>query len=268
MTNQDRQGVRETGENGLGEGRDAASVDSATAEAVAVCDGVTHVYRRASRSQWGRTKDGPAVNALEDVSLRLFSGEMTAVTGPSGSGKSTLVHLMAALDTPTKGTVRISGTDTATLSERGRTRLRRNHVGLVFQRFHLLPALTARGNVALPLIEQGLGRRERRERAEAVLERVGLGDRLDHKPGQLSGGEQQRVAVARALVSDPDVLLADEPTGELDTRTGERILDVIGSTAADRGVLIASHDRRVVERADRVVRLRDGQVRDEGHAGE
>ncbi len=194
--------------------------------------------------------------------MAVTPGEILGIAGPSGSGKTTLLHLLAALDTPTSGTVSVAGTDTATLSERGRARLRLEHVGVVFQRFHLLPALSARANVALPLVELGWSKRDRRERATELLERVGLADRTDHRPGELSGGERQRVAIARALATDPELVVADEPTGELDTATSERVLDLLASLGEDTGVVIASHDGQALDRADRLLRLRDGRVDD------
>ncbi|MEF8841311.1 MAG: ABC transporter ATP-binding protein [Haloarculaceae archaeon] len=221
-------------------------------EPAVVCESVSREYRR------GRD-GGTRVVALDDVSLSVAPGTFLAVTGPSGSGKSTLLHLLAALDTPSSGRVLLAGTDTAAASERRRTRLRLDHVGVVFQRFHLLPSLSARSNVALPLIERGVPKRERHERAEDLLSRVGLGDRVDHRPGELSGGEQQRVAVARALVNDPDLLVADEPTGELDSETGRVVLDLLGAVAEDRAVVVASHDPAVGERADRHLALLDGR---------
>jgi putative ABC transport system ATP-binding protein len=158
----------------------------------------------------------------------------------------------------------VDGERTDTLTERGRARLRLRRIGIVFQRFHLLPSLSARSNVALPLVERGIGRRERRERSEALLARVGLAARVEHRPGELSGGEQQRVAVARALICDPALVVADEPTGELDSATGARVLDLLSEVAANRAVVVASHDDRVVERADRVVRLQDGRRVEDG----
>jgi putative ABC transport system ATP-binding protein len=220
------------------------------------CRSVTREYRRGS----GRGDDRPTVTALDDVSLAVHPGEFVGLTGPSGSGKSTLLHLLAGLDTPTSGTVEFDGTDIEALSERARTRLRLERVGVVFQRFHLLPSLTARANVALPLVEVGLGKHERRERATELLEEVGLGDRTDHRPSELSGGEQQRVAVARALVNDPDVVLADEPTGELDSETGAQVLDLLGDLTDGRAVVVCSHDAAVRERVSRELRLRDGQL--------
>jgi len=235
----------------------------ATAEdAVAVCEGVTREYARGGggRGWFGSGEDRPTVRALDGVDAGVSRGEFVGVAGPSGSGKSTLLHLLAALDTPTAGTVTVAGVDTSTLSSRGRARHRLDHVGIVFQHFHLLPSLTARANVALPLVELGVPRSTRRERAEALLADLGLGDRADHRPGALSGGEQQRVAIARALATGPDLLVADEPTGELDTETGARVLDRFAALADDRAVVLASHDRQALERTDRVIRLRDGRV--------
>jgi putative ABC transport system ATP-binding protein len=194
--------------------------------------------------------------------LELDRGEMVGIAGPSGSGKSTLLHLLAALDTPSSGTVSLLGTDIGDLSNRGRTKMRREHIGIVFQRFHLLPSLSARSNVALPLVEQGIGKAARHNRADELLADVGLADRADHKPGSLSGGEQQRVAVARALACEPALLIADEPTGELDTETGQKVLSVLSDVAADRAVVLASHDQRALEATDRVITLLDGQRTD------
>jgi putative ABC transport system ATP-binding protein len=204
------------------------------------------------------------VTALEEVSLAVNRGEVVGIAGPSGSGKSTLLHLLGGLDDPTNGTIALAGTDMTSLSDRKRTRIRLDHVGIVFQRFYLVPSLSARGNVALPLVQRGSSKRERRRRAESLLETVGLSDRGDHRPDELSGGEQQRVAIARALVTDPDVVLADEPTGELDSATGERVLELLTEVADDRAVLLASHDDRALRRADRIVRLQDGRVVDDG----
>lgn len=200
-----------------------------------------------------------SVTALSGVSLRVARDEVVGIAGPSGSGKSTLLHLLAGLDTPTEGAVRLAGQDTAGLSGHARTRLRLDHVGLVFQRFYLLPALSARANVALPLVERGIGRQTRRDRAEQLLDQIGLGDRSDHKPTALSGGEQQRVAIARALVTDPDVIIADEPTGELDTKTGKTVLEALTQRGDDTAVVLASHDASALTQTDRVVRLRDGR---------
>jgi putative ABC transport system ATP-binding protein len=233
------------------------------ARSVVTCRDVTRRYTRGADSLFSRDAQ-PTVTALDSVSLSVDAGEFRGIAGPSGSGKSTLLHLLAGLDVPSEGVVRLAGTDTRTLSEQGRARLRLDTVGIVFQRFHLLPSLSARANVALPLVERGVGKRRRRERAERLLERVGLGDRTAHRPGELSGGEQQRVAIARALATDPALLVADEPTGELDTESGQRVLDVLAAHTDDRAVVVASHDEQVLEQTDRVVRLRDGRIQTDG----
>lgn len=201
---------------------------------------------------------GSTVTALDAVSLSVSAGEVVGIAGPSGSGKSTLLHLLAGLDTPTAGTITIRGTDIASLGGREQTRFRRDNIGMVFQRFHLLPALTARENVALPLVQAGIKRRKRRKRANELLAAVGLADRESHRPGALSGGEQQRVAIARALAADPAVVIADEPTGELDRDTGEQVLDLLTDISDDRAVVVASHDEYTLERANRVINLLDG----------
>ena len=220
-----------------------------------VCTDVTREYADGGGIM---SADGPTVTALDTVSLSVSAGEVVGIAGPSGSGKSTLLHLLAALDSPTAGAVSIRGTDIATLGGREQTRFRRDNIGMVFQRFHLLPALTARENVALPLVQAGVKRTERRERASELLAAVGLGDRESHRPGSLSGGEQQRVAIARALAADPAVVIADEPTGELDRETGEQVLDLLTEISDDRAVVVASHDEYTLERADRVINLLDG----------
>lgn len=220
------------------------------------CESVSRRYDGGTSRLGG--DNGRTVRALEDVSLHVQRGEVVGITGPSGSGKSTLLHVLGGLDEPTGGRVEVRGTDVASLSGSARSRFRLENVGIVFQRFHLLPALTAAENVALPLLEQGVGRATRRDRSRTLLESVGLGDRTEHRPGQLSGGEQQRVAIARALAADPALVIADEPTGELDTDTGNEVLDQLVSASSDRAVVIASHDDRALERADRIVRLRDG----------
>lgn len=238
------------------------TADAAPSPLVSVRD-VTRRYGETT-ARFGRGRTRAPVTALDGVSLALTRSEFVGLTGPSGSGKSTLLHLLAALDTPTTGRVTLLGTDLTTVSPAERTRLRLAHIGIVFQRFHLLPALSARANVALPLLEQGVSKTERRRRATAQLESVGLGDRITHRPGELSGGEQQRVAVARALITDPDLLVADEPTGELDTAASETVLDLFATIATDRTVVVASHDQTVIERADRVIELRDGAVSQDG----
>ena len=204
---------------------------------------------------------GGRVEALSDVSLSLQEGSYTAVMGPSGSGKSTLLNLVGGLDTPTSGVVRVGGNDLTALSEDERASIRGSEIGFVFQTFNLMPRLTAVENVALPLVFAGVPRAERRERAESLLEDVGLSDRLDHKPTELSGGQRQRVAVARALAPEPAVLLADEPTGNVDTETGERVMRLLGDlNDAGNTILLVTHERRIAEHADRTVRMLDGEI--------
>lgn len=206
--------------------------------------------------------DTPTVTALDSVSLSIERGEIVGCAGPSGSGKSTLLHLLAGLDTPSAGTVSFNDTALGSLSQRARTQHRLDHVGIVFQHFHLLDSLSARANVALPLVELGRPKGERQQRASELLRAMGLGDRITHRPAQLSGGEQQRVAIARALVTNPDLIVADEPTGELDTQTGKQVLDRFRDVATERNtaVVIASHDEPTLAIADRLVRMRDGEI--------
>jgi putative ABC transport system ATP-binding protein len=204
-----------------------------------------------------------AVDALRGVSLSVASGELVAVMGPSGSGKSTLMHILAALDEPTSGTVSIGGQDVAGLTDREVTLLRREHIGFVFQFFNLLPMLTAEENVALPLSIAG----EKPEKAffEDLLKRLGLWDRRSHRPAELSGGQQQRVAIARALVSQPTVVLADEPTGNLDSHTSHEILDLLRSATDDYGqtTVMVTHDAAAAAIAGRILFLSDGVIADE-----
>jgi len=230
---------------------------------VVSCRDVTRTYVRGrQRSRWlerSQQDDHRAVTALDEINLSVDRGEILGIEGPSGSGKSTLLHLLGALDTPTSGEVHITGQSTTELSTNERARLRLDSIGIVFQRFYLLSSLPALSNVALPLVERGLPKRERHDKASAALHRVGLGQRQSHTPGELSGGEQQRVAIARALVTNPDLLIADEPTGELDTATGERILKLFEAAADDgTAVVIASHDEPTLAIADHVLELRDG----------
>jgi putative ABC transport system ATP-binding protein len=202
------------------------------------------------------------VQALRDVQLTVSAGEFVAVMGASGSGKSTLLNLLAGLDEPTDGSIRIVGTDLATLGEDQRARMRRDRLGLVFQAFHLLGTLTAEENVLLPLSIQGTTGSRARKRAKAALERVGLLHRRRHLPEALSGGEKQRVAIARALVIEPVILLADEPTGNLDSDQGERIMDILRGLVDEQGqtLLLVTHDPGHAVRADRVLVLRDGRL--------
>ena len=222
------------------------------------CD-LVREYSRGSGGFFG-SDDAPTLRALDAVSVAIQQNEVVGIAGPSGSGKSTLLHLLAGLDVPTGGALTLDGNDIATLSERQRARLRLETVGIVFQRFHLLDALSARANVALPLVELGHGKSERRSRAESLLSAVGLDERITHKPGQLSGGEQQRVALARSLVTDPELVVADEPTGELDSESGETVLELLTNAADDRAVVLASHDQQALDVCDRVIYLRDGEV--------
>ncbi|ELZ21924.1 ABC transporter [Haloterrigena salina JCM 13891] len=204
---------------------------------------------------------GEPVHALDGVSLEVPRGSYTAIMGPSGSGKSTLMNLVGCLDTPTAGTVVVDGEDVAALTDRERTTLRGTTVGFVFQTFNLMPRLTATENVALPQLFQNVDRDQRRERARDLLERVGLADRTDHLPNELSGGQRQRVALARALVNDPAIVLADEPSGNLDTDTEADILDLFGEFHdAGTTMVVVTHERHVAERAERIVHLLDGKI--------
>jgi putative ABC transport system ATP-binding protein len=205
---------------------------------------------------------GVAVPALRGVSVTIPAGDYAAILGPSGSGKSTLMHLLGGLDRPTSGTLRIAGRDVTELSATELARLRNHTIGFVFQSFHLLPRTTAVDNVALPLVYGGVRAGARRRRAAEMLDRVGLAHRLRHRPNQLSGGEQQRVAIARALVTGPTLLLADEPTGNLDSATGAEVLALLETLNRESGVavVLVTHDQEVAARAARQIRMRDGLV--------
>jgi putative ABC transport system ATP-binding protein len=201
------------------------------------------------------------VPALDGVSLSIRRGEYVAVIGPSGSGKSTLMNILGGLDRPTSGTYGFEGEDVGDFTDDELADFRRRRIGFVFQSFQLLPRLTALQNVELPMIYAGIGRSERRQRAGELLERVGLGSRMGHKPTQLSGGQQQRVAIARSLANRPDLLLADEPTGALDTHTGEEVLKLFEELNADGLTLaVVTHDPEVAEMAHRRVAFRDGHI--------
>jgi putative ABC transport system ATP-binding protein len=201
-----------------------------------------------------------AVRALRGVSVEVESGQLTAVMGPSGSGKSTLMHILAGLDKPTSGSVRIDGTEITTLGDNDLTRLRRKHIGFIFQFFNLLPMLTARDNVLLPMTIAG--EKPDPHYFDELIERVGLGDRLSHRPAELSGGQQQRVAIARALVSRPTVIFADEPTGNLDSKTSGEILQLMRGSVDEYGqtTVMVTHDARAAAMADRVLFLADGEI--------
>jgi len=211
--------------------------------------------------------DGVSVEALRGVTLSIDPGDYVAIVGPSGSGKSTLMHLLGCLDRPTSGSLLLGGRDVAELSDSELADLRNRTIGFVFQSFQLLGRTSALENVGLPLVYRGLRRAERRARAGAALESVGLNHRLGHRPSQLSGGEQQRVAIARALVGEPTVLLADEPTGNLDSRSGADVLALLGRLNAERGVavVVVTHDLEVAAHARRRIDVRDGLIeRDTG----
>jgi putative ABC transport system ATP-binding protein len=227
-------------------------------EPVLSLNGVTKVYRNGSLE----------VAALRGVSLDVQPGEYVAVMGPSGSGKSTLMHIIGCLDVPTAGSYHLAGEDVSSMSENDLADVRNRSIGFVFQQFNLLASMTAWSNVALPLAYAGVAGALRRERAEAALGRVGLADRVGHRPGELSGGQQQRVAVARALVTEPALILADEPTGNLDSTSTADVLDLFDELHdAGRTVVLITHEHDVAARAGRVVRLRDGLVTDDSPAG-
>ncbi|HAJ36772.1 MAG TPA: macrolide ABC transporter ATP-binding protein [Chloroflexi bacterium] len=202
------------------------------------------------------------VQALRGVDIDIYPGEMVAIMGPSGSGKSTLMNIIGCLDVPTEGWYEIDGKDVSRLKDDQLAAIRNHKIGFVFQSFNLLPRTTALANVELPLIYGGVGGRQRRKRAEEALRLVGLGDRLDHKPNELSGGQQQRVAIARALVNEPSLILADEPTGNLDTKTSIEIMELFQRLNHERGITIVfvTHNPETAEYCHRVVRVRDGLV--------
>lgn len=208
------------------------------------------------------------VGALRGVSLEVAAGELVAVVGPSGSGKSTMLNIVGTLDRPTSGTVTIAGNDVASMSDDALSRLRADHIGFVFQHFHLQAGATAAENVADGVLYTGVPRRDRHRRAVEALGRVGLGHRVDHRPHELSGGEKQRVAIARAIVGDPTILLADEPTGALDTASGAAILAVLRElNAAGTTVLVITHDLELAASLPRRIRMRDGLVSQDDRAG-
>ena len=201
------------------------------------------------------------VHALRGVDLTIQDGEFAAIMGPSGSGKSTLMNIIGCLDLPSGGAYHLDGLDVSDMTDDQQARVRNKHIGFVFQQFNLLPRTSALKQVALPLMYGGVGRGERMDRAAAALQAVGLGDRMDHRPDELSGGQQQRVAIARALATDPGIILADEPTGALDTQSGEEILNIF-ETLNGQGitVIVVTHDPEVAQRAHRTIWIRDGLI--------
>ena len=207
-------------------------------------------------------KGREAVHALDGIDLDIAERGMVAIVGASGSGKSSLLHVTGAMDRPTSGEVLVADQSLNTLSEDALTRFRRQTVGFVFQSFNLIPNLTALENVMLPMEFNGMRAEGRRRRARALLERVGLGQRLGHRPRELSGGEQQRVAIARALANDPPLILADEPTGNLDSKTGQMIFELLKEISRERTVLIVTHAEALAAMADRIVNIRDGQLKE------
>jgi putative ABC transport system ATP-binding protein len=230
---------------------DPADGLSTDRETVIELNHVTKVYRTGTIS----------VAALRGVSLQIDSGEYVAIVGPSGSGKSTLMHILGCLDTPTAGTFHLAGQDVSNMSEEALAEVRNRRIGFVFQQFNLLPSMTAWQNVELPLVYAGVHRGERKERAMAALARVGLAGRVQHHPGELSGGQQQRVAVARALVTKPDLILADEPTGNLDSVSADDVLGLMNELyESGRTLVLITHDVGVASAAGRVIGIRDGLV--------
>lgn len=200
--------------------------------------------------------------ALDKANLRIEKGEFISLMGPSGSGKSTLLKLISGLDNSTSGKVIFDGKDITNLHEAELTDLRRNEIGFVFQLYNLIPVLTALENVELPTIAIGLPREERERKASELLDRVGMGKRLNHKPSELSGGEQQRVAIARALINNPSIFIADEPTGNVDTKTGLKLIELLYELNAERNttVILSTHDQQIAKKANRIIRIRDGRI--------
>jgi putative ABC transport system ATP-binding protein len=218
-------------------------------------EALTKIYGDANRQ----------VQALNQVTLAIDAGEFVAIMGPSGSGKSTLLYLLGGLEKPTSGKVWINQTDLNTMNDDQLSRLRRQHIGFVFQFFNLIPVLTAQENVAIPLILDGVSRPEATRRADLALEKVGLSGRTLHRPAELSGGEQQRVAIARALVTEPALILGDEPTGNLDSHSGDEVVSLLRNVVDQWGrtLVVVTHDPRVAAHADRIIFLKDGQIVDE-----
>ncbi|MDY0130998.1 MAG: ABC transporter ATP-binding protein [Methanosarcina vacuolata] len=210
-------------------------------------------------------KNGMEFRALDNANLKIKKGEFVAIVGPSGSGKSTLMHMIGLLDTPSSGTLLIDGKDVTNMSDKERSEMRNRMLGFVFQYHHLLPDFTALENVVMPLLIAGKSRKEAQEIAENLLKEVGLEDRMDHKPGELSGGQNQRVAVARALSCSPAIVLGDEPTGNLDTKTGDLIYDLLRrlNREYNQTFIVVTHNENLASKADRVIRLVDGKITDQ-----
>ncbi|MCG9880376.1 MAG: ABC transporter ATP-binding protein [Bacteroidia bacterium] len=205
------------------------------------------------------------VNALREVDLTINKGEYVALMGPSGSGKSTLMNILGCLDTPSRGKYFLNGTDVSNMTDNALAEIRNKEIGFIFQTFNLLARNTSLDNVALPLVYAGVSKKDRIIKAEAALKSVGLGDRMDHKPNELSGGQRQRVAIARALVNNPSIILADEPTGNLDSKTSYEIMELIEKIhEAGNTVIIVTHEEDIAKRAKRIVRLRDGLIESDG----
>jgi len=207
-----------------------------------------------------------AVPVLSEINLSIKEGEFAAIMGPSGSGKSTLLNIIGCLDRPTSGKIMISSVDTSSLSEPELARIRGKRIGFVFQTFNLIPRLTALKNVELPMVYQDIPREMRIKKSMMLLEMLGLKDRFDHRPSELSGGERQRVAIARALINDPEILLADEPTGNLDSKTGQEIMQIFNTLHNEgRTILMVTHDLGLAQNCDRIIRLKDGRIDDGKH---
>jgi putative ABC transport system ATP-binding protein len=224
----------------------------AAGKALIQLEGITKIYDSGEN----------AVQALRGVDVAVEEGAFASITGPSGSGKSTLMHILGCLDTPTTGKYWLDGQDVAEMTNRELARVRNQKIGFVFQTFNLLPRATILKNVELPLLYAGVGKSDRRERAMAALERVGLGNRHKHRPNELSGGQRQRVAIARALVNNPSLILADEPTGNLDQKTGSEIIDIFENLAGDETIILVTHDPTIAQRTHRRIKIVDGCIVD------
>ena len=217
---------------------------------------------------WKRYEIGGGLTVLKEINLSIKQGEFVAVTGPSGSGKSTIMHIIGALDVPSYGNVYLKGENIKKMSETSLARLRGKTIGFIFQQFNLLPTFNAIENVSIPMDIADLSEGEEKKRAEKLLTMIGLGDRMHHKPNQLSGGQQQRVAIARALANDPEVILADEPTGNLDSKTGKFIMDFLENLNKEgKTIILVTHELDLVEYASRVIYLKDGRIEKEVHNG-